>query len=154
MQSIEEKVRVDLHFQRFQLRLHQLRAQALCLQLSFAIAVVVIERVTHQYKDRVNAKLAIEIVENVLKHSEAGHLLPAPDVRTIDEVMHRTHRSNQQCPYYQMKQRSAQPVVSLDAKTPREPKHERRRKRPEVTDGHLQEQHLLERQALLHIGLH
>src|SRR6185503_19877352 len=47
MQRVEKKMRMHLHLQRLQLRLHQLRAKLGSFQLALAIAVVIVERVTH-----------------------------------------------------------------------------------------------------------
>src|SRR5215510_7211476 len=54
MQGIEEKVRMNLHLQRFQLRLHQLSAKLRSFELVFAVTVVVIECVAHQQDEPVN----------------------------------------------------------------------------------------------------
>src|ERR1043166_4984710 len=70
MQRIKKEVRMNLHLQRFQLRLHELSAKLRSLQLVLAEAVVVVEGVAHQQDEPVNQHPAIEVV---VKIAEGSH---------------------------------------------------------------------------------
>ena len=70
MQRVEEKMRMNLHFQGFQLRLHELRAKLRSFQLTFAITVVVVERVAHQQDEPVNQQPVIEVVVDKIEDPE------------------------------------------------------------------------------------
>src|ERR1044071_4504436 len=61
VECVEKKMWMNLHFQSFQLRLHELRAQFGSLQLAFAETVVVTESVAHSEHDPVNEHPFIEV---------------------------------------------------------------------------------------------
>ena len=61
MQCVEQKVRMNLHFQGFQLRLHELRAKFGSLQLTLAETVVITECVAHSENEPVDKHPFIEV---------------------------------------------------------------------------------------------
>ena len=61
MESVEEKVRMNLHLEGLELCLCQLSSQSRSLQFSFAITRVVIPCVTHQEDEPVNQEKTIEV---------------------------------------------------------------------------------------------
>src|ERR1043165_6572977 len=70
MQRVEKKVRVDLHLQRFQLRLHELGVKLRGLQLVSAVTVVVVERMAHQQDEPINESPMIKVVVEKIEHPE------------------------------------------------------------------------------------
>src|SRR5690242_15486646 len=93
MKSIEQKVRMQLHLERFQLRLDQLRSQLRSLQLALAITVVVIERVADQNDYPIDQQTAIEVVENELKCAQHAEAAATANLNRVDHVIDRDHRN-------------------------------------------------------------
>src|ERR1043165_9716101 len=142
MQGIEKKVRMDLHLQRFQLRLHQLGAKLRGLQLVLAITVVIVERVAHQQDEPVNQRPVIEVVIEKIEHPERCDRRCTTHRRHEGYEMKRDQSAGKHDTEKQMKQRAAYPVASFDAKTAREPENQRRGERPDIAGRRLHQKSL------------
>src|ERR1051325_773005 len=133
MQGIEKEVRMDLHLQRFQLRLHQLGAKLRSLQLVLAITVVVVERVAQQQDEPVNEHPAIEVVVKKVEDAERRDLRSVRAEHHEKDKVQRDQSAGQHNTEEKMQQRPSHPVAPLDAETPYQPENQRSGERPDVT---------------------
>src|SRR5215216_2455795 len=139
MQRVEEKVRMNLHFQGFQLRLDKLRAEFRSLQLTFTIVVVVVVGMTHEQDCPVNEEPAVEVPVNKTEDSEWCNLRGSTPKHHQQDVVNNKKSADDQETEEKLEQEPLQPIVTLYAITLRQPKHERRSNRPEVTSQPLQD---------------
>ena len=139
MECIEQKMRMDLHFQGFQLRLHELRAQFGSLQLTFTETVVVTERVAHTDDDPVKEHPFVEVVISGVEDPAPGNTARPSHENHIEEKMSYDQRAAQKYAYAEVKSRSSSPIVSFYAVTPGKPKDEWRRERPKIAAQGLEE---------------
>ena len=124
MQCVEEKMRVDLHFQRFQLRLHKLRAKLRSLQLAFAETVVITERVAHSEDDPVNEHPFVEVVKRDAEDSAPGNTARPSQNSHVENKMTHDQRAAQKDARAEVKSRSSSPIVSFETITAGKPKDE------------------------------
>ena len=139
MKCIEEKMRMDLHFQGFQLRLHELRAKLRSLQLAFAITVVITERVAHTDDDPVKEHPFVEVVIGGVEDSAPGNTARPSHENHVEEKMSHDQRAAQKDAYAEVKSRSSSPIVTFDTVSPGKPEDEWRRERPKIAAQGLEE---------------
>ena len=130
MECVEKKMWMNLHFQGFQLRLHELRAQFGSLQLAFAETVVVTERVAHSEYDPVNEHPLIEVEKSEIEEPERGNTARPSYESPVQDEMRHEQRAAQKDACAEVKSRSSFPIVTFETITPGEPEDEWRGERP------------------------
>src|ERR1700752_672621 len=127
MECVEEEVWMDLHFQGFQLRLHELGAQLRSLQLAFAKTVVITECVAHTDDEPVKEHPFVEVVIGDVKNSAPGNTARPAHDNHVEEKMSHDQRAAQKDAENEVKGRSWSPIVSFNTVTTGKPKDEWRR---------------------------
>src|SRR5690349_9282080 len=125
-------MRMHLHLECFQLRLHELRAKLRSFQLTFPVAVVVTERVTHQQYRPVDEQPFFKVQVRKTKDSESCDICCQVKDDHQRQIMKREQNDAQDYAEDKVKSTAAQPIMALKAIPAREPENERRSKRPEV----------------------
>src|ERR1043165_1132031 len=139
MEGVEKKMRMDLHFQGFQLRLHELCAQFGSLQFAFAETVVITERVTHTEDDPVNEQPFVEIEQCEIEDSGRRNTTRPSHENHVQDDMSHEQRAAQKDAHAEMKSRSSSPIVTFETITPGQPKDEWSSERPKIASRGLEE---------------
>src|SRR6266550_8918471 len=111
MKSVEEKVGLQLHLQRFQLRLGQLPAQPRRVKLSLAEALVIIERMAAQHNHPVRKQPTVDVVNQELSDVYQRKIRRAARAEHINHIIDGHQRADQTQAHRKMKWHSAAPIT-------------------------------------------
>src|SRR5258706_827763 len=148
MKSIEEKVRLQLHLECFQLRLGQLGSQLRGVKLSLAEALVIVERMTAQHNHPVGQQPAVDVVDKELSDVHEGEIRRAACAKHITHIIDGQKRADQPQTHQKVKRHSAAPIIPFDAEAPGQPQDEGCCQCPEKTTHTFDEESATERDRL------
>src|SRR5690349_19729437 len=111
-------MRMNLHFQGFELRLHELRAKFGSFQLAFAETVVITECVTHSEDEPVDEHPFIEVdIREIEDSAPRKTARPSYDEHIQNDVSNE-QSNGQKDAYAEVKGSSSSPIVTFETIAP------------------------------------
>jgi hypothetical protein len=145
VQGVEEKMRVELHLERLELRLRELRFELRGAHLALAIAFVVADGVARAERRRIDEQVNVKLAHQ----APDEHLPERARIRVCSERREMNGEVGEKSEVCggdehaggQVDDEAAHPRSAFERETPTEPEDERRETRPTAPTEHLPSEH-------------